>query len=176
MPTVEYLNECFMYDRGKVYWKVRPAHHFKNVHGMNIWNSQNSNKEAGYYIYPDGKARRVIRINKKMYYRYHIVWALHKGALPSARIDHKNRNTTDDTIDNLREATSSQNAGNAAIHKDNKSGYKGVSYQIDRDKWRARICVNGKSVTLGYYGTREEAHASYCAAAQVEFGDYACAG
>lgn len=49
---------------------------------------------------------------------------------------------------------------NGKAHKDNTSGYKGVYYRPlnTLKKWEARATPNGKTKSLGYYTTAEEAH------------------
>jgi hypothetical protein len=67
-------------------------------------------------------------------------------------VDHINQNQLDNRRVNLRIASYSLNNYNTArIHKNNKSGYRGVCYS-ERDKsWRAYIRVNGKQKTCGYH-------------------------
>lgn len=45
----------------------------------------------------------------------------------------------------------------AKLHKNNKTGHKGVIYAKDRNKYRASICFQRKVISLGYYATLEEA-------------------
>ena len=42
--------------------------------------------------------------------------------------------------------------------KNNKSGYKGVSYMKNKGKYRAYIGLRGKQINLGLYDTAEEAY------------------
>lgn len=86
--------------------------------------------------------------------------------------DHKNQNTLDNRRSNLREATHLQNVRNTRLARHNTAGFKGVS-QTGSGKWRARIAFNGAIKGLGSYVTREEAHAAYCAAATIYFGEFA---
>lgn len=48
----------------------------------------------------------------------------------------------------------------AKMHKDNKSGHKGVVWVDSRQKWRAYIGIQGKQVSLGYYTKKEDAIAA----------------
>lgn len=61
------------------------------------------------------------------------------------RIDHINRQKTDNRKCNLRKCTDSQNSHNTGIHKDNTSGVAGVSKAPQL--WVAKININGRSVT-----------------------------
>ena len=100
------------------------------------------------------------------------IW-LHKfilNAKETDAVDHKNSNTFDNRKMNLRLCTTNQNAQNRKIFSNNKSGYKGVSY--DRGRWKAYINVNGKRIHLGCYGTKEEAYDAYCKASKKYHGEY----
>ena len=70
-------------------------------------------------------------------------------------IDHKNRCKLDNRIENLREATRSQNGANLSKRIDNQSGYVGVSKS--KKKWRAYITIDGKKIHLGCFDTALEA-------------------
>jgi hypothetical protein len=108
--------------------------------------------------------------------RSHIVWVLCRGEWPPSDLDHENRESIDDRIENLRPATTSQNAANTARRTNNTSGYKGVFWDKSARRWRAEITVNRKRIHLGYYDSPEEAHAAYCVAAKKFFGEFACNG
>jgi hypothetical protein len=43
----------------------------------------------------------------------------------------------------------------------NKSGYAGVGWFERFSNWRAQIGIDGKPISLGYFDTKEEAHAIY---------------
>jgi hypothetical protein len=90
------------------------------------------------------------------------------GRVPPLHLDHKNRDKTDNSWDNLREATPSQNQGNRARIR--LSGLKGALFR--RNKFEAAITVGGKKRYLGTFVTAEEAHAAYCAAARTLFGEF----
>lgn len=87
--------------------------------------------------------------------------------------DHINGNTFDNRRLNLRVATKGQNNQNKAIHKNNRTGYKGCTYSKRRRKWVAQISLGGKSHYIGRFNTPEEAHAAYCAKAKELFGEFA---
>lgn len=173
---IEYLKQCFRYEDGKLYWLVRPLSHFKNSHRMNLCNSRDAGKEAGVFHKHRGGVRRVVGICGRVYYRARIVWAFHHGRWPSNFIDHENRVTTDDRIDNLRESTRSQNQFNRNLDRDSSSGLKGVSFRKDTNKWASEIRAGGVRRRLGCFPTPEEAHAAYCKAAKELHGEFACTG
>ena len=87
--------------------------------------------------------------------------------------DHIDGNTLNNSRGNLRIATPSQNCRNQKIRINNKSGYKGVSWRKDTEKWAAYINFDGKKNHLGFFSTPEQAHAAYCSAAAKHHGEFA---
>jgi hypothetical protein len=94
------------------------------------------------------------------------------GRYYGKEVDHKNCNPLDNRTENLRLATKSENQSNKRMPKNNKSGFKGVSYDKENKKWQSHICSNGKRKNLGRYSTKEEAYNAYCAAALIFHGDF----
>jgi hypothetical protein len=88
-------------------------------------------------------------------------------------IDHINGNPSDCRRFNLRIGTQRENSYNTRLGKNNRTGYKGVSWDKYRGKYVACICVNRKTIHLGRYGTTEEAANAYDNAATIYFGQYA---
>lgn len=72
-------------------------------------------------------------------------------------VDHLNHNGLDNRGCNLEIKTVSQNAMNRKIPVNSKSGVSGVRFREDRQKWIARIMINGNEITLGSFDTIEEA-------------------
>jgi hypothetical protein len=89
-------------------------------------------------------------------------------------VDHINHDTLDNRRSNLRIVTHAQNKQNSRCYKNNKSGYKGVSFHAPSGQYFSRIKVNGISIHLGYRLTAELSYGDYCKAALKYFGDYAC--
>jgi hypothetical protein len=73
---------------------------------------------------------------------------------------------------NLRHATPAEQTWNRKLRKDSKSGYKGVNWHKASRKWCARIMMNGKSISLGYFLDSKEAHNAYIAASRKMHGDF----
>ena len=63
----------------------------------------------------------------------------------------------DNRINNIRLATNNQNGKNLKIKSNNKSGYSGVFFDKDNNKWRANIKVNYKQIYLGRFNLIEDA-------------------
>lgn len=88
-------------------------------------------------------------------------------------IDHKNGNRLDNRRSNLRIATHIENCQNSAKTSRNTSGYKGVVFIKDKQRWRASITSNGKTIYLGQFKNPRAAGRKYDEAAKVLFGQFA---
>jgi len=75
--------------------------------------------------------------------------------------DHINHNRLDNRKDNLRTCDKSKNGMNRGKNKNNTSGYKGVHFKKDKDKWCARITIGRKIIFLGYFDNPEKASNAY---------------
>jgi len=65
--------------------------------------------------------------------------------------DHINQNKLDNRRSNLRACTKSQNMMNQGLTKANTSGYKGIIWDKNREKWMVRLMFNNKNIHLGRY-------------------------
>jgi hypothetical protein len=92
---------------------------------------------------------------------------------PVGRVDHRNGDPFDNRRDNLRIATQTQNLGNMALSTRNRSGYKGVSFDKRKRKWRATLLFEGKHHHLGYFSEPRDAAMRYDEAARQQFGEFA---
>ena len=89
-------------------------------------------------------------------------------------VDHINGDGLDNRRSNLRLVTTAQNNQNRDRYKNNTTGYKGVSQQRGRKKFRAQIYVNGRAVYLGWYETAIEAALAFDRAVRKYHGPYGC--
>tara|TARA_R110000822_G_scaffold133729_1_gene271212 strand:+ start:244 stop:696 length:453 start_codon:yes stop_codon:yes gene_type:complete len=118
-----------------------------------------------YLIYEDGrvqnnKTKRYLKQydNGRGYYqvnlckegkgklhKIHRLVGLHYLANPDNKIclDHINRNSGDNRLENLRWATHSENQQNTGVRKDNTSGIKNISYSKSRDNYVYQKIIRG---------------------------------
>lgn len=87
--------------------------------------------------------------------------------------DHINGDISDNRCSNLRTVTFSENQMNRGAQTNNGSGYKGVSWRRDKNKYQARVEKDKQKIHLGYFDDVEEAALAYdCGVIQL-FGDIA---
>jgi hypothetical protein len=155
--TQERVRELFDYRDGNLFWKIRSARCIK-IGDMAGWEN--------------GNAYKKVRVDGKIEYVHRVVFLYHHGHLPTY-VDHKDLNPANNRIENLREATRNDNARNKSKQKNNTTGYIGVSFRKDSNKFRAMIAVNSKSIRLGSYLTAYEAALAYNEAAKRFHGKFA---
>ena len=115
-----------------------------------------------------------LNIGQEKLYLHRLVWQYHTGEVPS-RIDHKDGDKRNNKIENLRLCSAAQNQYNSARKINNKSGAKGVveHKKCKYKKWQAKITVDKKIISLGYFATVEEARAAYNTAARLYAKEFA---
>lgn len=88
-------------------------------------------------------------------------------------VDHVNGNGLDNTRENLRLCSRTENLRNKRGYKNTSSKYKGV-YLLSSGMWRAKIGLGSKnSKHLGVFTLEEDAARAYDAAALFYFGEFA---
>ncbi len=115
-----------------------------------------------------------IKIDGQKYFAHRLVFLYETGEFPPNQVDHINHKNADNRRENLRLCTQSQNQGNSIVRSSSNSGYKGVSWYKDYNKWMAHIQRNNKRTTLGYFNCKHEAAKEYNKRAEEFWGEFAC--
>lgn len=134
----------------------------------------NYDPATGVFTWPDGRpagnpagtaGRLQITLNGVARYAHRLAWLYVHGVWPDGQIDHINGDKLDNRIANLRVLTNAENKQNQRrAYANNRTGRLGVSYDSRNGKWRARIMLDGRSKSLGYFPTPDAASAAYEAA------------
>ena len=162
--TAEYVRSILDYDpeTGIFVWKVR------DIEGS--WNSNWAGTEAG-YSRKDGYL--VISFKGKIWYAHRLAWLIMTGEMPESEIDHEDTNPKNCKWKNLRIATPIQNNANKGKNKNNTSGFKGVFFSKEKNKWMGQLKHNGKSYWCGYHDSPEAAHSAYVKKSNELNGEFA---
>jgi len=161
MPlTQARLKEFLHYDpdTGIFTWIQRPTNRI-NVGDRAGCVRKDPRKKTGYIT---------IRINGVAYFAHRLVFLYMIGRFPEMYVDHKDHNGLNNQWDNLREATSKENAKNVSLGINNKSGMLGVIWREDRRKWMSFISIHKKRIYL-YYGDDFKAACTARKAAEVKY-------
>ncbi len=112
----------------------------------------------------DGYLR--VKINNVLFRVHRVIWLIAYGEWPKGQIDHINGIRDDNRIENLRDVTVQGNQRNQHIRTDNSSGVPGV--RLENGKWRVRIKIDGKYISVGRFqdfdsavAARKDAEAIY---------------
>ena len=117
-----------------------------------------------------------IRVDGVEEFSHHLAWLYVYNVWPKDQIDHIDGNRANNRLVNLREATQSQNLQNQRkAQSDNKSGLLGAYWNKKAKTWFSQIKVNGKSISLGCYDSKEDAHRAYLAS-KVELHKFGTLG
>ena len=145
-PQRQELLKLVEHKNGKLFWLPR---------GVARIDKQFAGKEAG-CVRPDGYL--CIAWKGKHLLAHRAIWVIENGSIPNGMfIDHINRNRRDNRISNLRLCSVSQNNCNAKLRKDNSSKVKGVCWDTQRNKWKARVTYQGQQYHAGFYSDLDKA-------------------
>jgi hypothetical protein len=156
--------------------ELRELLDYNSETGIFTWKVQRGSralvgKEAGCLDTVNGY--RSVGIKGVLYSAHRLAWFYVYGIEPKEFLDHINGIKDDNRLSNLREATAVENQWNQGRRSSNTSGYKGVYWNREKQKFMARCQVNGKDNYLGLFPTAEAAHAAYVAFAKEHHGDFA---
>jgi hypothetical protein len=146
------LGHEFKYENDKLY-KIN-----QQTKKWSCCNDLKPNSTTGYFH---------VRINNRNYKLHRVVylfhnldWNIHDISLDN-EIDHDDRDTTNNKIENLRILDNSGNNRNKNKKPNCSSIYRGVCWHKTAKKWRALIKIDGKNRHLGLFDDENEAGALY---------------
>lgn len=88
-------------------------------------------------------------------------------------VDHIDGNGLNNLKENLRICSHQQNQQNKRKSKNNTSGFKGVYWNKEKQKWVSRITVLKRRIFLGYFDSIEKVAHAYDEAVVENFGEFA---
>jgi hypothetical protein len=124
---------------------------------LNHWNwsaVSTHRRNGGYAMRRDNKLGKTILMHRQIL-----------DAPENAEVDHINANGLDNRRSNLRLASRSQGQANRRRFRNNKSGFKGVHFDRQSNRWKLAFTA--------HFDTAEEAAQVYDRIARMVFGEYA---
>ena len=147
--TADRLRSLLEYDciLGIFTWRLNVGRHGR----IKIGTTAATNTSDGYIK---------IKVDGRSYLAHRLAWLHITGAWPIDNIDHIDGNKKNNAISNLRDVSKSINAQNQrGPMSNNTHGFMGVS--PNKNRWSARIKLDGKHYHLGNFSTPEDAHTAY---------------
>jgi hypothetical protein len=152
--------------------RLREQVHYDPETGIFTWLIHSRSTPVGKIVgYPSSRGYIRIGIDRKSYRAQRLAWLYMTGEWPVIDLDHINGIPSDNRWMNLRQVDQSKNQRNQKLHKDSRSGLKGV--RRNGKRWMSAITVNRRQIYLGTFDTPEDAHEIYCEAAVAHFGEHA---
>jgi HNH endonuclease len=167
LPSIEDLEEIFEIDpsTGSIKWKKRGKARKIGIEAGVIRRSAN---RIPYRYISLGKPPDRIFLPASW-----VIWAVVNRRWPNHEIDHKNRDSLDNRIENLRPATDGQQVINQV--RDNRNGFKWVKKIVMANGqivYRGTVVTKGKKFYTPRYATPEEAHSAARSIAQQIHGEF----
>ena len=162
LPSLTYLNECFMVDAtapGGLRWKVRPRKHFATERGWLVTNSRFAEHPAGCLRASKRTGHTyIVRIDYETYFNHRIVYSIcnNEDLSVDVQIDHRDGNRENNSPDNLRKVNQTQNLCNRGKTKANTSGHKCVFWCKIMSAWYGKVVVNKVSHRTEYSSNIKE--------------------
>lgn len=159
------LRDVFEYRDGYLYWKSG----LKRANDGSIRQYPEGAVAGGF----GSKGYWQVSYKNRKYLAHNVVWELHNGPVPEGfTVDHRDRNPTNNRIENLRLATKTQQSANTKKWSLSKtaSRWKGVIAWRKPGKWR--LFVKGKY--CGLFDCEYDAATAYNFLAYSLFGDFTC--
>ena len=143
--------------------KLRDALEYDPLTGLFRWRyTPNGKVKAGSVAgSPDKDGYTRIRFEGRAYMAHRLAWLFMFGCWPPSLIDHVDGGVSNNRISNLRLASDVENSYNRKKHRNNTSGFRGVDFYRQSQRWRARIRVDGRLICIGLYDCPSKASEAY---------------
>jgi len=149
MTIYDTINDLFEYRDGDLYWKEQMKYR-----PVDIGKPAGSINAKGYrQIMIKGKNHKAHRL---IYHMFNEKWDITDTSQDNS-VDHIDKDKLNNSIDNLRVATNSQNKCNSGKQKNNTSGHLNVYWNKANGKWQVMVMLNKKSRFGGYFVNIEDA-------------------
>lgn len=138
--TAEKLRDILHYDQlsGRFTWKVDASSRVK------AGSPAGGRRKDGYWR---------VKIQQKPYFAHRLAWLHAYGVWPSGVIDHIDRNTGNNSLENLRDVSNRVNL----LNRRNPGRTPGTTKEVKSGKYKARVWSGGERKQLGLHDTPEEA-------------------
>lgn len=158
-PRVDVIKSWFDYDRetGTIWWTDWIDDSWYKHEGLrNKFLQERAGRIVEFYFTQSGHMRiRAGGIDD--IFAHLIAWVLEYGELPEHSIDHIDGDPTNNRIENLRDVPHKINMRNRKLSSANTSGFTGVYWHKEQQKWRSTVMTDQKRQHLGNFDTIEEA-------------------
>lgn len=149
---LNYINDRYFYEDGGVYRLLKDGFTLKQLGTFS--------EKTGYF-HIDVKLSR--KIKGRRLKRSHIVWYLHHNKWPIKQLDHKDRDKTNDNIDNLREASNKINAQNTI-----RCSRMKIQVIKCKRKYRVECGLLGTKIHIGWHDKETATQLAYFVCAYLE--------
>lgn len=164
IPSVKYGNtkSCGCYKKQVIKNGANKKHNLCNTRIYKIWRNLKNrilNPKYKKYKYYGGRGISICDEWKNDFMPFYD-WSMSNGYSDELSIDRIDNNGNYEPS-NCRWSTQTMQNRNQRIQTNNTSGFKGVSYRKDNNKYRAGIVINKKMVNLGHFLTAEDGAVAY---------------
>lgn len=142
----------------EIYWKAGRSK------GKIACSTSRKSGHENVYLTVDGKLRG--------YVKSRIIWFLRTGEYPDRLVEHKDCNPKNNSVENLRLATQSQNMANIQVGRTGKHK-KGVYLDKRVGKYYVQVQKDGRVFSKTGFATFDEAYAVRQQMADKLFGEFA---
>lgn len=152
-------------------WRPRPLSDFNSKAAYETYHIKYLGETAGSLIYENGYKRWRVHLNHRLYTASRIVYRIKVGPIPhKIQVDHKDRNSTNNKISNLRLATHGNNRANSIAHGELR--VKGV-YKYG-EKYKSYISDGDRGlIYVGTFDNIKKASEAYEWYANKQYGEFA---